>query len=97
MYLAVICDKQLLTIKEKFERKEKSKNDSKSNDLKEDLEEDLEDITDEDLRTITPLNNLKKALEFCQNSDKIRGIILTGNGKSRHPVDVPDRHLVTPI
>jgi len=26
--------------------------------------------------------NLKKALEFCQNSDKIRGIILTGNGKS---------------
>ncbi|NVM19314.1 MAG: enoyl-CoA hydratase/isomerase family protein [Candidatus Lokiarchaeota archaeon] len=26
--------------------------------------------------------NLKKALELCQNSDKIRGIILTGNGSS---------------
>ncbi|MFX1420093.1 MAG: enoyl-CoA hydratase/isomerase family protein [Promethearchaeota archaeon] len=26
--------------------------------------------------------NLKKALEFCQNSEKIRGIILTGNGDS---------------
>ena len=26
--------------------------------------------------------NLKNALEFCQNSEKIRGIILTGNGKS---------------
>ncbi len=26
--------------------------------------------------------NLKKALEYCQNSDKIRGIILTGNGTS---------------
>ncbi|MFX0104642.1 MAG: enoyl-CoA hydratase/isomerase family protein [Candidatus Hodarchaeota archaeon] len=26
--------------------------------------------------------NLKKAIEFCQNSEKIRGIILTGNGKS---------------
>ncbi len=26
--------------------------------------------------------NLKKALEFCQSSEKIRGIILTGNGTS---------------
>lgn len=26
--------------------------------------------------------NLKKAIEFCQNSEKIRGIILTGNGVS---------------
>ncbi|MFX1243174.1 MAG: enoyl-CoA hydratase/isomerase family protein, partial [Promethearchaeota archaeon] len=26
--------------------------------------------------------NLKKVLEFCQNSEKIRGIILTGNGAS---------------
>ena len=26
--------------------------------------------------------NLKKAIEFCQNSEKVRGIILTGNGTS---------------
>jgi len=26
--------------------------------------------------------NLKKAIEFCQNSEKMRGIILTGNGTS---------------
>jgi len=26
--------------------------------------------------------NLKKAIEFCQNSERIRGIILTGNGSS---------------
>lgn len=26
--------------------------------------------------------DLKKAIEFCQNSDKIRGLILTGNGTS---------------
>jgi len=26
--------------------------------------------------------NFKKAIEFCQNSEKIRGIILTGNGTS---------------
>ncbi len=26
--------------------------------------------------------NLKKAIEYCQNSEKIRGIILTGNGAS---------------
>ncbi len=24
--------------------------------------------------------NLKKAIEFCQRSEKIRGLILTGNG-----------------
>ena len=32
--------------------------------------------------TTEMVKNLKKALEFCQNSEKIRGIILTGNGKS---------------
>jgi len=26
--------------------------------------------------------NLKKAIEYCQNSEKVRGIILTGNGSS---------------
>ncbi|MCK4780319.1 MAG: enoyl-CoA hydratase/isomerase family protein, partial [Candidatus Lokiarchaeota archaeon] len=33
---------------------------------------------------ITPemAKNLKNAIEFCQNSEKIRGIILTGNGTS---------------
>ena len=33
---------------------------------------------------ITPemAKNLKNAIKFCQNSEKIRGIILTGNGKS---------------
>ena len=32
--------------------------------------------------TITQLKNLKKAIEYCQKSDKIRGIILTNNGNS---------------
>ncbi|UCC20648.1 MAG: enoyl-CoA hydratase/isomerase family protein [Promethearchaeota archaeon] len=32
--------------------------------------------------TIEMAKNLKKAIEFCQNSEKIRGIILTGNGTS---------------
>ncbi|MFW9882602.1 MAG: enoyl-CoA hydratase/isomerase family protein [Candidatus Thorarchaeota archaeon] len=32
--------------------------------------------------TIEMAKNLKKALEFCQNSEKIRGILLTGNGDS---------------
>jgi len=32
--------------------------------------------------TIEMVKQLKKAIEFCQNSDKIRGIILTGNGTS---------------
>ncbi|MFX1329790.1 MAG: enoyl-CoA hydratase/isomerase family protein [Promethearchaeota archaeon] len=32
--------------------------------------------------TIAMAKNLKKAIEFCQNSEKIRGIILTGNGAS---------------
>ncbi len=62
MYLAVICDKQLITIKKKLEQKDKSKSDSQSQ-----IQEDLEDITDEVLRTIAPLNNLKKALEEYDN------------------------------
>ncbi|MFW9818084.1 MAG: enoyl-CoA hydratase/isomerase family protein [Candidatus Thorarchaeota archaeon] len=32
--------------------------------------------------TIKMVKNMKKAIEFCQNSEKIRGIILTGNGDS---------------
>ncbi|MFX0035480.1 MAG: enoyl-CoA hydratase/isomerase family protein [Candidatus Hermodarchaeota archaeon] len=32
--------------------------------------------------TIEMAKNLKKAIEFCQNSEKIRGILLTGNGTS---------------
>ena len=32
--------------------------------------------------TIEMLKNLKNAIEHCQNSDKIRGVILTGNGSS---------------
>jgi len=32
--------------------------------------------------TIEMAKNLKKAIEFCQNSEKIRGIVLTGNGTS---------------
>ncbi|MFX1302680.1 MAG: enoyl-CoA hydratase/isomerase family protein [Promethearchaeota archaeon] len=32
--------------------------------------------------TTEMLKNLKKTIEFCQNSEKIRGIILTGNGSS---------------
>ena len=30
--------------------------------------------------TIEMEKNLKKAIEYCQNNDKIRGLILTGNG-----------------
>jgi enoyl-CoA hydratase/carnithine racemase len=30
--------------------------------------------------TIEMVKNLKRAIEYCQNSEKIRGIILTGNG-----------------
>jgi len=32
--------------------------------------------------TIQMAKELKKAIEFCQNSEKVRGIILTGNGTS---------------
>jgi enoyl-CoA hydratase len=32
--------------------------------------------------TIKMAKDLKRVLEFCQNSEKIRGIILTGNGNS---------------
>ncbi|TFG06239.1 MAG: enoyl-CoA hydratase/isomerase family protein [Promethearchaeota archaeon] len=32
--------------------------------------------------TINQLNNLRKAVEYCQNSEKIRGLILTNNGNS---------------
>ncbi|MFX1503886.1 MAG: enoyl-CoA hydratase/isomerase family protein [Promethearchaeota archaeon] len=32
--------------------------------------------------TISMAKNLKNAIEFCQNSEKVRGIILTGKGKS---------------
>ncbi|UCD00737.1 MAG: enoyl-CoA hydratase/isomerase family protein [Promethearchaeota archaeon] len=32
--------------------------------------------------TIEMAKSLKKAIEYCQNSEKIRGIILTGNGSS---------------
>jgi enoyl-CoA hydratase/carnithine racemase len=32
--------------------------------------------------TIDQLRHLKKAIEYCQNNDKIRGLILTNNGSS---------------
>ena len=32
--------------------------------------------------TIDMIKNLKKAIQYCQNNEKIRGIILTGNGTS---------------
>ena len=32
--------------------------------------------------TMDMAKNLKKAIEYCQNNDKIRGLLLTGNGSS---------------
>ena len=32
--------------------------------------------------TVDQLNNLKKAIKYCQESEKIRGLILTNNGNS---------------
>ena len=32
--------------------------------------------------TIEMLRSIKNAIEYCQNNEKIRGLILTGNGKS---------------